>query len=167
MSADHRRYLILEQGVGAAIFNFFVGGAIAWGVFRHLDVVPLWGGQSVAGDTIATGVLLPLLTSLIANGIVRRQVLGGKVRPLADAHPAVAWMPGSAFVRGLLLALAVSLTLVPATLALLAALGVSDMTLWPFILFKASWAALAAFVVQPIVALRAIGEARVRTPLAA
>jgi hypothetical protein len=66
-----------------------------------------------------------------------------------------------------MLALAVSLTLVPSTLALLAALGVSGMGLSAFIAFKATWAALAAFVVQPIVALRAIGDARVRTPLAA
>jgi hypothetical protein len=167
MSDDHRRYLIVEQGGGAAIVNFLLNGAIAWGVFRHLDVVPLWGEQSIAGDTIVTGVVLPLLTCLIATGIVRRQVLGGKVRALVDAHPSVAWMPQRTVVRGLVLAMAVSLTLVPSTLALLTVLGVEGMGFWGFVLFKATWASAAAFVVQPVVALWAIGDARVRTPLAA
>jgi hypothetical protein len=167
MSHDHRRYLIVEQGVGAAIFNFLLNGLIAWGYFRHLNVVPLWGAASIAGDTMITGILLPLLTSVISTVLVQREVRGGRVRPLADAHPAVAWMPRSAFVRGLVLAAAVSLTLVPATLALLDAGGVSGMPFWWFILFKAGWAALAAVLVSPVVALWAIGDTRVRTPLAA
>jgi len=161
MSDDHRRYLIVEQGVGAALFNFLLNGVIAWALFRHLDVVPLWGDQSIAGDTIATGILLPLLTCLIVTGLVRRHVLAGNLPPLPAAHPAVAWMPQRAFVRGLVLALLASLTLVPTTLALLATLGVEGFGFWPFVLFKAAWAAGAALIVTPLVALRAIGDARI------
>lgn len=159
MSDDHRRFLIVEQGVGAALFNLVVNGLIAWGLFRHLARVPLWGQESIAVDTIATGVLLPLLTCLIVTALVRRQVAGGKPAPLAEAHPAVAWMPRHSFARGLVLAGIISLTLVPSTLALLASLGVSGMSFWGFVCFKASWAALAALLVTPVVALWAIGDA--------
>jgi hypothetical protein len=167
MSDDHRRYLLLEQGVGAAVFNLLLNALIAWGLTRHLDTLPLWGATSIAGDTIATGILLPLLTCVISTGLVRRQIAGGRVPPLADAHPAVAWMPRSAFVRGLLLAALTSSTLVPTTLALLVALEVQSLGFWSFVLFKATWAAVAAFVVSPIVALWAMGDARIRTRLAA
>ncbi len=65
MSRAQRRYLLFEQGVGAAVFNFLLNAAIAWLIFRGADVVPLWGQQSIAGDTIGTSVILPFLTCLI------------------------------------------------------------------------------------------------------
>jgi hypothetical protein len=156
MSDDHRRFLIVEQGVGAAIFNLLFNAFIAWALFRRLDVVPLWGDRSVAGDTIATGVLLPLLTCLIVTRLVRRHVAAGGVPPLADRPPAVAWMPHSSFLRGVTLAVLTSVTLVPVTIATLSALGVAAMGFWTFVAFKGAWAALAALVVTPVVALWAL-----------
>jgi hypothetical protein len=54
MSPEHRRFLVLEQGIGSALFNFVLNGAIAWLLFRSFERVPLWGQQSIAGDTIGT-----------------------------------------------------------------------------------------------------------------
>src|SRR5207249_9746637 len=39
VSQAQRRYLLLEQGVGAAGFNFLLNAAIAWLMFRGADVV--------------------------------------------------------------------------------------------------------------------------------
>jgi len=68
VSPAQRRYLLLEQGVGAAGFNFLLNAAIAWLMFRGADVVPLWGQQSIAGDTIGTSIILPFLTCLAGRG---------------------------------------------------------------------------------------------------
>ena len=58
-SDAHRRYLLLEQGLGSIVINVVLNAAIAWLLFRGLDVVPLWGNQSIAGDTIATTLIPP------------------------------------------------------------------------------------------------------------
>ena len=38
--AAHRRYLLIEQGIGAAIFNLLLNGVIAWFAVRSLERVP-------------------------------------------------------------------------------------------------------------------------------
>jgi hypothetical protein len=79
MSARHLRFLLLEQGIGAAVVNSLLNGAIAWLLFRSLERVPLWGQQSIAGDTLATCFFLPLIPTLIVTPLVRRRVLAGTV----------------------------------------------------------------------------------------
>ena len=161
MSTDHRRYLVVEQGVGSAVFNFFLNGGIAWLLFRGLETVPLWGQQSIAGDTIGTCILLPLLTCLIGTRLVRGQLHAGKVLPLdwtRASHPVLGWLPHRTLARGFVLAALGVALLAPAAILVLQALDVDGMRFWPFILFKASFAAAAAAVVTPVVALWAIAE---------
>jgi hypothetical protein len=156
VSQAQRRYLLLEQGVGAAGFNFLLNAAIAWLIFRGADVVPLWGQQSIAGDTIGTSVILPFLTCLIATRLVRGHVRSGKVAPLGwsrDTQPWLGWLP-----RGLVLGGAGLLVFAPPVLVALAALGVTQLGLGRFVVFKASFAAAEALVVTPLVALWAIAE---------
>src|ERR687888_395312 len=108
MSAAHRRYLLLEQGVGAAAFNFVLNAVIAWLMFRGEEEVPLWGQQSIAGDTIGTSLLLPLLTCLIVTRIARGHMRAGRVAPLGwtrASHPALGWLPRGTLARGLVLGL--------------------------------------------------------------
>src|SRR5438874_2612083 len=103
MSPAVRRYLLLEQGVGAAVFNLVLNAAIAWAMFRSVAVVPLWGQQSIMGDTIGTCFLLPLLTCLIATRLVRSHVRAGKVAALGwtrTSHPVLGWLPETPARRG-------------------------------------------------------------------
>ena len=161
MSQAQRRYLLLEQGVGAAGFNFLLNAAIAWLMFRGADVVPLWGQQSIAGDTIGTSVILPFLTCLIATRLVRGHVRSGKVAPLGwsrDTQPWLGWLPRGTLARGLALGGAGLLVFAPPVLLAHVALGVTNLDLGRFVVFKASFAALEALVVTPLVALWAIVE---------
>src|SRR5436190_1052786 len=106
VSPAQRRYLLLEQGVGAAGFNFLLNAAIAWLMFRGADAVPLWGQQSIAGDTIGTSIILPFLTCLIATRLVRGHVRSGKVAPLGwsrDTQPWLGWLQRGTLARGLVL----------------------------------------------------------------
>ena len=156
MSSEHRRYLLVEQAIGALVFNFVLNGVIAWLLFRHLETVPLWGQQSIAGDTIATAIILPLLTCLIVTRIAHGHVRAGRIPPLRWRHAALGWLPRHAFTRGLALAGLALALFAPVTIAGLEAAGVADLRLWPFVLFKASFAAGAAAIVAPVVALLAL-----------
>jgi len=160
MSSAQSRYL-QEQGIGAAVFNFVLNGLIAWLAFRGQAMVPLWGQQSIAGDTIGTCFLLPFLTCLIATRIVRGHVRAGKVAALGwtrASHPVLGWLPAGTLGRGAVLGLVCTAVVAVLTIGALAALGVGEMRLWPFLTFKATFAAVLAALVTPVVALWAIAE---------
>jgi hypothetical protein len=151
-----RRYLLLEHGVGSAVFNFVLNGVIAWLLFRNAVEVPLWGQQSIAGDTIGTTVLLPLLTCLIVTPMVRRHVQARDLGALGQSPTADAllrWLPASTFRRGLCFGAACVVAVAPLAIWGLGVLGISGMSLWHFIGFKAAFAAALAFAVQPLIAL--------------
>jgi hypothetical protein len=162
MSAAHRRYLLLEQGVGAAAFNFVLNAVIAWLMFRGEEEVPLWGQQSIAGDTIGTSLLLPLLTCLIVTRIARGHMRAGRVAPLGwtrASHPALGWLPRGTLARGLVLGLVGLVVLAPLTILGLIAVEVAGLTVRQFVAFKGAFAAFEAAIVTPLIALWAIAEA--------
>jgi hypothetical protein len=164
MSPSHRRYLLLEQGIGAALFNFVLNGAIAWLMFRTLEEVPLWGRQSIAGDTIGTSLLLPLITCLVVTPLARRQVEAGRLAPLSwtrVSHAALGWLPRATLGRAVVLGLVCMAVLAPPTLLVLGLLHVTHLGTWQFIAFKASFAAGEALLVTPVIARWAIAESAV------
>ena len=152
LSAAHRRLLIVDHAVGAAVFNFALNGAIAWLLFRSLSLVPLWGESSVAGDTLITAFLLPFLTCLIVSRAVHRQVSSGRIPRLETAGlPFSSWSKLSPLARGALLGVAsVALAAAPVVAALDWS-GFAGFGLWPFIAFKAAFAAGLAALITPLV----------------
>jgi hypothetical protein len=160
MSSRHRRYLLLEQGVGAGVVNVVINAAIAWLMFRGAAAVPLWGQQSIGGDMIGTAFMLPFMTALIATRIVRGQVRGGHVPGLALATPSVLQrLPRTPAGRGAVLgAICIVVVGVPATLVL-GALGVSEMAFGSFIGFKAAFAGVFGALVTPVLARLALADA--------
>jgi len=153
MSSAHKRFLLLEQGVGSIIFNLVINGVIAYVMFRGLARVPLWGQSSIAGDTIGTTFFLPLFTSLIVTRVARAQVRAGRI---AGAPFGLQWMPESPFWRGALVGIICVVVVSPPTIAALTALGVTEQSFWNFIIFKAVFAAALGAVVTPLIALWAI-----------
>ena len=156
MSPTLRRYLVLEHGVGSAVFNFLLNGAIAWLLFRGAVEVPLWGQQSIAGDTIGTTFFLPLLTCLIVTPMVRRHLRArdlGEIGRSPTADALLRWLPIGTFKRGLCLAAVCVLAVAPVAIGMLGARGITGMPLWHFIAFKAAFAAALALAVQPLIAL--------------
>jgi hypothetical protein len=162
MSSAQRRYLLVEQGLGAGVFNLVLNALIAWLMFRGRQTVPLWGEQSIAGDTIGTSFLLPFLTCQIVTRLAHRQVRAGRLVALGwtrAAHPWLGWLPRGTGARGAVLGLAGVAVLAPAAIAMVRGLGAAPMSLWGFVTFKAGFAAAAALLVTPLVALWAIAEA--------
>jgi hypothetical protein len=162
LSAAHLRFLALEQGVGAALFNAALNAGIAWLLFRGRPSVPLWGVESVGGDTLVTAFVLPLLTALIVTPLARGRVRGAVLPHLPwtrDTHGWLRWRPASAFRRGVLLgAVSVAAVAVP-TVAALALLHPTPMTVGGFVAFKAAFAGALAALVTPVVGLWALTDA--------
>lgn len=165
LSPQHRRFLWIDQGVGAVIFNFAFNAGIAWLSVRSLAAMPLWGSQSIAADTVATAFLLPLFTALIVTRIVRHQVTSTRLSPLPAGAPlASPWVDRSPLRRGTLVGLASILLAAVPVVAVLVALGVTDFDRSGFIWFKASFAALLAGAVTPIIGWWALLEASTKRP---
>lgn len=161
MGPHHRRFLILEQGIGSALFNLVLNGVIAWALFRHLAVVPLWGRESIAGDTLGTCFFLPFFTALIVTPLVRRRVRSGGIDGLGwtrESHPRLGWLPAGTLRRALALG-GLSLAVVgPLTLLGLHGLSVGELAFARFLAFKAVFAAVLALLVTPVISLWALAE---------
>jgi hypothetical protein len=159
MSSHHRRYLVLEQGIGAGLFNVVLNAAIAWLLFRGMTTVPLWGAQSIGGDTIGTTFFLPLLTTLIASRVVRGHVRRGRVAALAWSDAGLTRrLPTGLALRGTVLGVLCLLLVGLPTMQALAAAGVVEMGFGRFVTFKALFAGALAVIVTPIVACAALAD---------
>ncbi|HVN83806.1 MAG TPA: hypothetical protein VMW17_03080 [Candidatus Binatia bacterium] len=138
--------------------NLAINAAIAYLTFRGARTVPLWGQQSIAGDTIGTTFFLPLITCLIVTPLVGRQVRTGQVPLFRGKSPGFNWAPRRTLWRGVLLGLISTLVVAPVALIILATCGVAHQGFWSFVLFKAAFAAALGVLVTPLIALWAITE---------
>lgn len=161
MDPHHQRFLLLEQGIGAGLFNVALNAAIAWAMFRHLDVVPLWGQESIAGDTLGTSFFLPFFTALIVTALVRRRVRRGGLDGLPwtrESHLLLAWLPVGTIRRALALGGLCLIVVGPLTVLALHGLSIAQLDFWPFIAFKATFAGILALLVTPVISLWALAE---------
>jgi hypothetical protein len=161
MSPAHKRFLLLEEAVGSIIVNLIINGVIAFLMFRGVSRVPLWGSQSIAGDTVGTTLLLPLFTTLIVTPLARRNVRSGRFEALEwarDVPSALQWLPAGTFARGVALGLLCMVIVAPLSVGALGALGVTEQGFWGFVVFKAVFAAALGAPVTPLIALLAIAK---------
>lgn len=150
-----------------SVFNFALNGAIAWAVFRAAAVVPLWGQQSIAVDTIGTTFLLPFLTCLLVTRLVQRQTRSGRIQALglhALRHGFIRHLPQKTFYRALALGGLCVSAIAPPTLLALVVSGLDALPFAQFLVFKASFAAALAAAVAPVIALRALCDAPAQLP---
>lgn len=161
-SDAHRRYLVLEQGLGSIVINIVLNAGIAWLLFRGLDVVPLWGEQSIAGDTIATTLILPFLTCLIVTRLAHREVRNGRFDAPAwrrSEHPILGRLPAKTLARAAVIAVVSLVAFAPPTITALSWLGIAELPFRTFLIFKAVYAGILAGLVAPPIALSALGDA--------
>lgn len=156
---QHWRYLLIEQGLGAGVFNVAFNAAIAWASFKSLAVVPLWGTLSIAADVVATAFLLPFMTTLVVTALARRDLRRGRLSHLVGDRY-LGWLPGSPATRGALLGGACSVLVVPPTLIALHVLHVDALAFTRFLVFKALFAGALALVVTPFIAYAALDDRR-------
>ena len=88
--SEHRRWLLLNTIVIAAVVNGALSALIAWGSAANEEEIPLWAvpfaeGPSLAVDTIGTFFILPFLTTLIITTVVWHELRERRIAPLTQA----------------------------------------------------------------------------------
>lgn len=153
LSAAQKKFIAVDLGVVAGLFNFLLNYGIAWALFRKNGTVPLWGQESIGGDSLVTALILTWLTALIVSRTTALQINKGNFAalPLRQASTWVRELVARAFwVRGLGLGVLAALLIALPAMLLLQSLGVQQMPAASFLWFKASFAALLALIVTPM-----------------
>jgi hypothetical protein len=161
MHAALKRYLFVEQPIGAFVVNFVLNAPIAWAVCRGMTTVPLWGQTSVAGDTIATSFILPFLSVLIATPLVRRDVRHGKLpaESLTDSALTRRGLPRPLVARAVALGLGGLVVAAPLAVVALHLAGVTDVPMPGFIWAKAAYGAVLGALLAPTIAMAGVVDA--------
>lgn len=159
LNAAQRHFITAEQTIVPAVFNLAFNAGLGYLLFRHLQLVPLWGDPSIAGDIVGTLFFLPFFTCLIVTPLVKRAARSGKVEWLSIAareHPLLRLWPRSVWARAVVVGLACVVLLGPPSIGLLSLLGVEGWSLTTAIVFKGIYAGLLAALVTPYFALYAL-----------
>jgi hypothetical protein len=155
-SAAQRRYLFVQNTVGAAVINLLINGAIGWVITRGLDVFPMWSIPGAAADLAATGFGVSFGTCIAARIGVSWEVTRGKIVPPPQFEPYAGWyrrLPRPIFARSVWFGLwSLPVFVLPLLLALVIA-GSTAFERVHFIWLKAGFSALEAAIVTPLIVL--------------
>jgi hypothetical protein len=168
MTPRHLRYLMLECCLGSAVVNAVINGAIGWATTRALPSLPLWRIPGVVADLAGTAFGVTFGTCLGMAFQIRRDMKAGKIAPVPVSPGFVAVLarfPEGTFKRCLGLGLlSVPLFALPVVGGLVA-LGIGALERVPFVILKATFAALEAACVTPFLALAALEDVRRSAPI--
>jgi hypothetical protein len=155
-SPEQRRYLFLQNMLGAAFVNLLINGALGWLITRGLAVFPLWGFPGAAVDLAATGFGVTFGTCVAARVGVSWDVGRGRIAPPVLLPQHAAWfrrLPANTFSRSLWLGLLSLPTFVLPLLLLLAFSEAPALERTAFIWLKAGFSAVQAAIVTPLIVL--------------
>jgi hypothetical protein len=169
LTVEHRRWLIINAVVIAAIVNGILSALIAWGTAAPEDEIPLWaaplvGGPSTIVDTVATLFILPFLTTLIVTSVAWHEMREGKLAPLMvdrNADPLLARLPARRVRRGAYFGVLTVVLLAPVSVVLLIAFDFGDIGVGDFVLYKAIFGVLLGLVVTPPIGIAALTDTEV------
>jgi hypothetical protein len=160
LSPAQRRYLFIQNGLGAAIVNAALNGAIAWAMMRRLALLPVWGVPGVVPDILVTAFGVTFGTCIFASLQVRWDVDRGRISPaLSDGVTrVVARFPAGTFRRAFLLGAVSVVVFCPLVLAALALSGKSGFDRSSFIALKAVFSAVQGAVVTPLIVMGVLAD---------
>lgn len=141
---------MLSQQAVPALINAVLNGGIAWAMHRGNPAVALWGEQGYWTDLVATGVLLPGITWMILQPLLRRQQRQGKAPATAGlATPRLArWLP-SGFWDGAAAIAALGGAIGLLAVGLLHQLGAPSMGGAVYAVFKGLYGGMFPLLLQP------------------
>lgn len=164
LTAAHRRFLIRDALIIAAIANAVLNAFFAWFFTLGEDEVPLIAaplveGPSVIVDTVATLFVLTFLTTLAITTAVWKEMREGHLTRVP--HPPGSFadrLPKTRLRRATVLGLLCMLALGPIVAAVLALLDYGDLSIGEFVTFKAIFGVLLGTLVTPPIAMIAFGD---------
>lgn len=161
MTRKQRFYILTQNGLGAALVNALLNGAIGWGLTRGLAGFPVWRAPGVAMDLVFTAFGITFGTCLVLPSQIRRDFERGRAtlpRLSARVRTFVDRFPRRFFARGLVLgALSIPVFAPPVLVALLAH-GAPSLSRLAFVELKALFSAVQGGLVTPLVVLAVLSD---------
>jgi hypothetical protein len=158
-SPAQRRYLFLQNLVGAAFVNLLINGALGWLITRGLPEFPVWSVPGAAADLAATGFGVTFGTCIAARIGVRWDVGRGRIEPPSLSSELSGWyrrLPENVFARSVWLGLISLPVFVLPLLTWLAWSGMPALERTSFIWLKGGFSAVQAAIVTPPIVLAAL-----------
>ena len=165
---EHRRWLLINAIVIAAVVNAALNALIAWGTAAGEDEIPLWAaplaeGPSTITDTVGTFFILPLITTLVITSVVWHELRERRLAPLTRRTAGVlARLPGKRLRRGAYFGAICTVVLGPPAVLVLLLLDFGDISVGDFVLYKAIFGVVLGALVTPPIALAAMTDAQHR-----
>lgn len=149
------RHLVVG-GLAAVAVNVVINAAVGHALYGDAVAVPLTGDASIAGDTIASALLIAFFTMLIVPPATRREVRSGRVRGGRGERALTRWLARRPFRRAVATAIASAVVVGGGAVAIVSAAGAAPMASDTFLVFKTAfagaWGGLAAVLAAGLVA---------------
>jgi hypothetical protein len=164
LTSAHRRFLIRDAVIIAAIANAALNALIAWLTTLGEDeiplaAVPLVEGPSVIADTVGTFFVLTFLTTLAITTAVWKEMRAGHLTRLPLGRGSFAErLPDTRLRRATRLGLLCMLVLGPLAVAVLLLFDYGDLSIGEFVTYKAIFGVLLGALVTPLIAMVAFGD---------
>ena len=157
LSNEHKKFLLIQQGLFPIIINIGLNGIISWFVFKKYEKVTFWGESGIIVDILTIGFLLPFITCVFGSLGIYKKTLSCKLSPLNQ----VSSRGGRLYqfhltIVGLILGL---ISLVLATTPFLIIIKYFDlvpMDTIDFVRLKAAWSGMLAGIFTPLIAYLAM-----------
>ena len=166
MSEETRKYVWSQINVNF-VLNLILNGILAWLLNRSKDFIPV---PDMIFDLTVTTILLVFIVSILGGAGTSKAIKEGKL-------PQNAWQPGTGIMvrwssmrnlgRSVLLAVFMTLVLIPVLYGVFSLLGVMSMPMMGYVIFKAFFAGLIAGIAAWLSNLGALGETSVNLDAAA
>jgi hypothetical protein len=164
LTPAHKRFLVRDALVIAAIANGVLNALIAWLFTFSEDEVPqakapLVGGPSVLVDTVATCFVLPFLTTLVITTVIWGEMRKGHLTKVASAAAAFGdRLPKTRLRRATWIGLICLVIFGPLSAAGVLLFDYGDISVGEFVLYKAIFGIVLGAAVTPWIAMAAFGD---------
>lgn len=157
------RQFLIEQLTVNSTLNFLLAILLGWNALAGHQVIPLAAPEgalfdpNMAGELVVGSFLLGLILTPIVTAITRAGLRKGslQVNPVSGL---IAKLPHNSFFRSLAVALLASLLFGVPSVVILGVFGVTQLTIWSYIVAHAAYMALLALVVTWVAVKRALAE---------
>jgi hypothetical protein len=154
-------YIVSETAI-SSIINIVIGMVAMLLIFGVHPAVLLWGTGGLAVNLIPAIFMMALMDVIVPTLLTRMRIRRGRL--LVGSETQQSWIPTSLLLRALLLAVAVTTTLLPCTLILMYGWGPAVWTLWGLLTSQVVLGVLVAAIVIPLAMKAAFNDFR-RTSL--
>jgi hypothetical protein len=164
LTPAHKRFLVRDALLIAAVVNGVLNALIAWLFTFSEDEIPqakapLVGGPSVLVDTVATCFVLPFLTTLVITTVIWGEMRKGHLTKVARVRGSIIErLPKTRLRRATWVGLICLFVFGPLSAAGVLLFDYGDISVGEFVLYKAIFGIVLGAAVTPLIAMIAFSD---------